>query len=96
MAQTQYISSPECISEIQWYEDNGIELLCWDVLAKGFMASPDLWPEHEINPETFDAPIEIGTDEWRVHRIQRAYCNPENYRRRNLTIIVDTAKSEQL
>ena len=57
------------------------------------MASPDLWPEHEINPETFDAPVEIGTDKWRVHRIQRAYCNPENYRRRNLTITVDAAKS---
>merc|ERR1739844_406190 len=27
-----------------------------------------------------------GSEEWRVQRIQKAYCNPENYRRRNLAI----------
>ena len=56
------------------------------VLAKGFMAKEDLWCEEDVDPSTFDAPVERGTDEWRLQRIQKAYCNPENYRRRNLAI----------
>ncbi len=50
------------------------------------MAKEDLWPQHEIDPSTFNAPVEKGSDEWRLQRIQRAYCNPENYRRRQLAI----------
>ncbi len=56
------------------------------VLAKGFMAKADLWPEDEVDPSTFDAQVERGTDDWRLQRIQKAYCNPENYRRRKLAI----------
>ena len=50
------------------------------------MAKEDLWPQHEVDPSTFNTPVERGSDEWRVQRIQKAYCNPENYRRRNLAI----------
>lgn len=83
---TQSISQPHHNSEIDWYAENDVELLCWEVLAKGFMAKEDLWPEEEVDPSTFDDPVEKGSDEWRVQRIQKAYCNPENYRRRNLAI----------
>jgi len=83
---TQSISQPRHASEIEWYAENDVELLCWEVLAKGFMAKEDLWPEEEVDPSTFDDPVEKGSDEWRVQRIQKAYCNPENYRRRNLAI----------
>jgi hypothetical protein len=51
------------------------------------MAQEDLWPQSEVDPSTFDAPaLERGTDEWRLQRIQKAYCNDENYRRRDLAI----------
>lgn len=83
---TQSISQPEHVEHIQWYQDKNIELLCWEVLAKGFMAKSDLWPENEVDESSFNKPVERGTDEWRVQRLQRAYCNPENYRRRDLAI----------
>lgn len=83
---TYSISAPENEEEIDWYQDRGIELLCWEVLAKGFMAKSDLWPEHEVDPATFSAPVTRGSDEWRLQRIQRAYCNSENYRRRHLAV----------
>merc|ERR1712038_1920527 len=83
---TQSISQPHHASEIEWYAENDVELLCWEVLAKGFMAKEDLWPEEDVDPSTFDAPVERGTDSWRLQRIQKAYCNPENYRRRNLAL----------
>ena len=50
------------------------------------MAKEDLWPENEIDPSTFNAPVVKGSDEWRLQRLQRAYCNSENYRRRELAI----------
>lgn len=85
---TESISSPDYSNQIDWYEANGVELVCWEVLAKGFMAKPDLWPEHEVCDSSMDeeCDIERGSEDWRVHRIQRAYCHPENYRRRNLAI----------
>ena len=125
---TYSISSPDYSHEIDWYNDRGVELLCWEgkfnyfftliafstrpfrlsviihieysthtfllffssntitVLAKGFMAKSDLWPEHEVDPAAFDMPVVRGSDEWRVQRIQKAYCHTENYRRRNLAI----------
>jgi aryl-alcohol dehydrogenase-like predicted oxidoreductase len=83
---TQSVSGSEHVKQIEWYEENDIELLCWEVLDKGFMAKPDLWPQHEVDPDTFYTPVEEGSDDWRVQRIQRAYCNTENYRRRDLAI----------
>ena len=69
------------------YESSNVSLVLYrKVLAKGFMAKEDLWPEEEVDPSTFDDPVEKGSDAWRVQRIQKAYCNPENYRRRNLAI----------
>lgn len=56
------------------------------VLAKGFMAKKDLWTKDEVNPQSFDFPVEKGSDEWRLQRIQKAYCHDENYRRRDLAI----------
>lgn len=83
---TQSISGPEHIKQIEWYEDNNIELICWEVLAKGFMAKADLWPEEEVDSSTFFSPVEEGSDEWRKQRIQRAYCHAENYRRRDVAL----------
>jgi aryl-alcohol dehydrogenase-like predicted oxidoreductase len=83
---TQSISQPEHVEHIRWYEERGIELLCWEVLAKGFMAKADLWPQDEVDSSTFDKPVERGADEWRIQRLQRAYCNTENYRRRDLAV----------
>ena len=54
------------------------------MLAKGFAANNDLWSEDEVDPSSFDSPVVKGSDEWRLQRIQKAYCNPENYRRRRL------------
>merc|ERR1712242_200809 len=34
----------------------------------------------------FNIPVVRGSDEWRIQRIQKAYCHPENYRRRDLAI----------
>jgi len=68
--------------QINWYHQNGVELVCWEVLAKGFMAVPDLWCEESVDEAFFDKEVEIGSDEWRLQRIQKAYCNDENYRRR--------------
>ena len=50
------------------------------------MAKPDLWTEDEVDPSTFNDPVVRGSDEWRLQCIQKAYCNPENYRRRNLAV----------
>ena len=50
------------------------------------MAKEDLWPKDEVDPSTFDDPVERGSDEWRLQRIQSAYCNEENYRRRDLAV----------
>lgn len=50
------------------------------------MAKPDLWTKEDVDPSTFDDPVVKGSDEWRLQRIQKAYCNPENYRRRELAI----------
>eukprot|EP00559_Dactyliosolen_fragilissimus_P008972 CAMPEP_0184863628 /NCGR_PEP_ID=MMETSP0580-20130426/11957_1 /TAXON_ID=1118495 /ORGANISM="Dactyliosolen fragilissimus" /LENGTH=429 /DNA_ID=CAMNT_0027362077 /DNA_START=18 /DNA_END=1307 /DNA_ORIENTATION=- len=83
---TQSISQPHHEKQIQWYAKNGIELICWEVLAKGFMAKEDLWTEDEVDYTSFGKATERGTEQWRVQRIQKAYCNPENYRRRNLAI----------
>lgn len=83
---TQSISQPHHVKEIEWYESNGVELLCWEVLAKGFMAKEDLWCKEDVDASTFSQQIERGTDEWRLQRIQKAYCNDENYRRRDLAI----------
>ena len=127
---TYSISAPDNSAEIDWYQDRGVELLCWEgelvymdviylswavrvrimasiqithtlvspfishspVLAKGFMAKSDLWPEHEVDAASFDAPVERGSNEWRLQRMQKAYCHPENYRRRNLAVeLADSA-----
>eukprot|EP00816_Leptocylindrus_hargravesii_P005151 CAMPEP_0196811978 /NCGR_PEP_ID=MMETSP1362-20130617/20169_1 /TAXON_ID=163516 /ORGANISM="Leptocylindrus danicus, Strain CCMP1856" /LENGTH=365 /DNA_ID=CAMNT_0042187393 /DNA_START=284 /DNA_END=1381 /DNA_ORIENTATION=+ len=83
---TYSISSQEHESQIDWYENNGVELVCWEVLAKGFMAVPTLWSKEDVDRSTFDKTFEAGTNEWRLQRIQRAYCHLENYRRREAAI----------
>ncbi len=76
------VAGEEHEEQIQWYNENGVELVCWEVLAKGFMAVPDLWCEQTVDTSFFEKEVEIGTDEWRLQRIQKAYCHEENYRRR--------------
>ena len=83
---THSISDTKYLEQIDWYDNNNIELLCWEVLAKGFMAKSDLWPKEEVDSSTFFTAVEEGTDEWRIQRIQRAYCHDENYRRRDVAI----------
>lgn len=48
------------------------------------MAKEDLWSQEDVDPSTFDDPVVKGSEEWRCQRIQKAYCNTENYRRREL------------
>lgn len=80
---THSISGSPNDAQQDWYERNHIELLCWEVLAKGFMAQPHLWSEGTVNALSFDDHVNnIGSDEWRLHRIQKAYCYDENYHRR--------------
>lgn len=83
---TQSISGPQYVEQIQWYEERNIELLCWEVLAKGFMAKPTLWNEQSVDPSSLYAPVEIGSDAWRLQRIQRAYCYDQNYYCRRLAV----------
>lgn len=84
---TYSLSCPSKASEIDWYGQNGIEVMGWEALAKGFMAVPTLWRRHEIDFSTFHGPdAEVGTDLWRVQRIQRAYCTPANYVRRDIAL----------
>lgn len=42
--------------------------------------------EEDVDPSTFDDPVEKGSEQWQVQRIQKGYCNQENYRRQNLAI----------
>lgn len=85
---TYSIAGKDHEGQISWYDKHGIELVCWEVLAKGFMAVPDLWCENTVDKSIFEKECEIGTDEWRLQRIQRAYCNEENYRRRRNAVKV--------
>lgn len=74
--------------QLDWYQENGVELICWEVLAKGFMAVPDLWCEKTVDRSFLEKEVEIGSDDWRLQRIQRAYCTDENYRRRRNAVKV--------
>jgi len=81
---TYSISGPQYKEQIEWYNQHNVELLCWEVLAKGFMAKPRLWSKEDVDSSTFYKPTELGSDEWRLQRIQRAYCYDMNYRRRHV------------
>jgi len=84
---TQSLSCPSKLGEIDWYRTAGIEIMGWESLAKGFMAVPSLWRKHELHISTFHGPdAEMGSDLWRLQRIQRAYCTPQNYERRNIAL----------
>lgn len=96
-------TGPEQKSQLQWYGERDVELVCWEVLAKGFMANPELWPEDSVDTAVFGDDLtsdktlaEIGTNEWRLQRIQRAYCHPENYRRRSAAVKVAQRNGLQL
>lgn len=82
---TESLSCPSKIDELSWYKQNGIEIMGWEALAKGFMAVPDLWSEDTIDRAFLNGKdAEIGSNDWRTQRIQRAYCTPENYERRRI------------
>jgi len=82
---TESLSCQSKDQDIAWYKEHGIEVMGWESLAKGFMAVPTLWRSHEIPNYVMHGPDpEIGTDAWRLSRIQRAYCTPHNYQRRNI------------
>ena len=79
--------------ELKWYSENNVELICWEVLAKGFMAVPNLWEKNEVSLKE-EKEYEVGSNDWRLFRIQRAYCTDENYRRRK--VACDLAASSGL
>lgn len=79
---TYSVSGKEHLKEIEWYNERGVELICWEVLAKGFMAVENLWCEKSVDPAFLKKEVVQGSDDWRLQRIQRAYCTEENYRRR--------------
>jgi len=55
------------------------------------MAVPDLWSEETVDKSFFEKEVEVGTDEWRLQRIQKAYCNEENWRRRRNAVKIAKA-----
>mmetsp|Transcript_1276 Transcript_1276/g.2061 ORF Transcript_1276/g.2061 Transcript_1276/m.2061 type:complete len:406 (-) Transcript_1276:201-1418(-) len=82
---TESLSCPSKDIDLAWYKEHGIEVMGWESLAKGFMAVPTLWRSHELPHYVMHGPDpEIGTDAWRISRIQRAYCTPQNYQRRSI------------
>uniref|UniRef100_A0A6V2PCI4 NADP-dependent oxidoreductase domain-containing protein n=1 Tax=Ditylum brightwellii TaxID=49249 RepID=A0A6V2PCI4_9STRA len=82
---TESLSCPSKDIDLDWYKEHGIEVMGWESLAKGFMAVPTLWRSHELPHYVMHGPDpEIGTDAWRLSRIQRAYCTPQNYQRRSI------------
>lgn len=92
---TESVSCPSKIEEVEWYNSQGIEVMGWEALAKGFMAVPTLWDESSIDRAFLNGPdAELGSNDWRTQRIQRAYCTPENYERRSLAY--DLAKASGL
>lgn len=88
---TYTVANENDAEQIEWYNQHGVELVCWEVLAKGFMAVPDLWCENTVDKTLFEKEVEIGSDEWRLQRIQKAYCHDENYRRRRNALKVANA-----
>ena len=116
---TQSISGPEYLPQIEWYRENGVELLCWEVLAKGFMAKPHLWSRPTMTTTSTTSAVlddgsddddeaastaaststttststtpPVGSDAWRLHRLQRAYCTAANYQRRQVAVQVAAA-----
>eukprot|EP00543_Licmophora_paradoxa_P017693 CAMPEP_0202460422 /NCGR_PEP_ID=MMETSP1360-20130828/43876_1 /ASSEMBLY_ACC=CAM_ASM_000848 /TAXON_ID=515479 /ORGANISM="Licmophora paradoxa, Strain CCMP2313" /LENGTH=399 /DNA_ID=CAMNT_0049082077 /DNA_START=125 /DNA_END=1324 /DNA_ORIENTATION=+ len=89
---TQSMSSAghEPNEAIQWHGENGVQIMGWESLAKGFMAVPDLWSDvsqidvRKMHERLCNGKIEIGSGEWRMARIQRAYCTPDNFERRKI------------
>jgi len=80
---TESVSCETKRPDLDWYAKNNIEVMGWEALAKGFMAVPDLWSN--IDRDLIHGPdAEQGSDLWRMQRIQRAYCTPENYERRRI------------
>lgn len=75
-----------CESHTQHVRIDFFLFLSHTVLAKGFMAKEDIWPQESIDYKSLSLPVERGSDEWRLQRIQKAYCHPENYRRRDLAV----------
>lgn len=85
---THSLSCPTQQNEMDWYHDNGIQVLGWETLAKGFMAVPDQW-SRPIAKNT--GKPKVGSDAWRLQRLQNAYCTPENYRRREEAVKIAKA-----
>eukprot|EP00521_Asterionellopsis_glacialis_P007285 CAMPEP_0195283026 /NCGR_PEP_ID=MMETSP0707-20130614/1713_1 /TAXON_ID=33640 /ORGANISM="Asterionellopsis glacialis, Strain CCMP134" /LENGTH=448 /DNA_ID=CAMNT_0040342127 /DNA_START=192 /DNA_END=1535 /DNA_ORIENTATION=+ len=75
---------------MDWHKKNGVEVMGWESLAKGFLAVPNMWnhvtPQdvHLMHKKLEANQYELGTDEWRMARVQRAYCSPENFMRREI------------
>jgi len=85
---TYSVAGDEHQHQIEWYNSRGVELICWEVLAKGFMAVPDLWCEESVDQSFLQKEVEVGSSDWRLQRIQKAYCTEENYRRRRNAVSV--------
>ena len=83
---TYSISGTEHVEQIEWYEENNIELLCQEVLAYGFMTKPNLWPQKESDLLLFHALAEEGEDDYGTGKMQQSYCHQENYRRRDIAL----------
>lgn len=86
---TESLSCPSKVDELSWYQSEGIEIMGWEALAKGFMAVPSLWEEDTLDKDFLNGPdAEVGSNEWRTQRTHRAYCTPENYERRKITLML--------
>lgn len=84
---TVSVSGPHETEALDWYAENNVNLYCWEVLAKGFMAVNDLWSPTSLDYNMLKDPSVVeGTDEWRLQRIQNAYCHDANYKRRSIAM----------
>jgi len=86
---TTSVSCPSQVDELAHYKNMGIEVMGWESLAKGFMAVPDLWQEESLDKDFLNGPdAELGSSDWRLQRMQRAYCTRDNYERRKLASVI--------
>lgn len=80
------LTAAERQRQMDWYRRHNVELLCWEVLAKGFMAQPHLWSSDAVDWDMLlnNHDVELGSNEWRLQRLQKAYCSEANYHRRRV------------
>mmetsp|Transcript_80303 Transcript_80303/g.259489 ORF Transcript_80303/g.259489 Transcript_80303/m.259489 type:complete len:315 (+) Transcript_80303:125-1069(+) len=93
--------------DIEWYNNRGLAVFCWEVLGKGMLADPTQWAEAEASApraadvEALEAAVaggkDLGTDEaFRAFCVKGAYVTRENFARRRRALALAEGKGEPL